>query len=315
MLSHRNIVIYGTDIVSVWQGIEKIADDSYAIVGTKGSTGIFYIGPISGLATSYYTVPVPHAKFVSVYASNNLLNGVHNIVGSFRTEYSSPKTSGFIFTGRPDELSNSELYKIIEPLNLLVYLHDVSNKYIVGNADKIDGYNYSFIYNIKTEKYLKIKYPGSKTTTSYGIVRVSKNIYTICGGYSDINITTKDIMEAKEKGSADIFPRKAFLVNFDSERNEFFGWKTFEYPIPKLATHFEGVSFSNDRYQVVCNSHDPNENNIVSWLELDKNFNVISWVLVTLNTILGSGNSVANRTIVGAGIDSFKGTPYQVTIL
>lgn len=318
MTEHRNLAFYTSSYVTVWQGIENICNNNnnnnYAIVGTKGSTGIFYIGPIDASATSQYVISVPKATYVSAYSSNNLCDGKHIIVGSFRIKQPSVKTFGFIFIGRPDQLSDPTLYQTVEPKNLLIYLHSVKGKYIVGNADKISGYNYSFLYNIKTQNELKIKYPGSKTTTSYGITRISKNIYTICGGYSNIKITTKDIINASQDGDADIFPRKAFLVNFDSTTQQFSGWKSFEYPTPKLTTHFEGISFNDNKYQVVCNSRNSNEKNIISWLEIDLNFNVLSWVDIPLNGSNGSGNSVANRYIVGSGVNNNTAIPYQCEI-
>src|SRR4029077_8128455 len=84
--------------ISGWQGIRNgDTTGQYLISGTSGSTGILYIGSISGQGTSN-TVMVPGASSTSVYGPNNLGNGQVQLVGSYRTA-SSSTVNGFFFQG------------------------------------------------------------------------------------------------------------------------------------------------------------------------------------------------------------------------
>ena len=96
--------------VSGWQGI-RAADSSgeYLITGTSDSNGLLYVGPITGVGGTAYSVNYPGAASTSVYGPDTLGNGDMRLVGSYTT--GSGQTDGFLFQGTVADLSNSSDYQ------------------------------------------------------------------------------------------------------------------------------------------------------------------------------------------------------------
>ncbi len=172
--------------VSGWQGIRAFGTSGqYLIAGTSGSNGLLYIGPISGIGGTAYSVNYPKAATTSVYGPDLLSNGQLRLVGSYTT--GSGQTEGFMFQGSLEDLSNSAFYRTIDFPNVTyTYIHSTMGDLAVGNGGDIPAQtDHAFLYSASQDKILApIVYPGSTTTSAYGIWYNGGTSYTICGGYS-----------------------------------------------------------------------------------------------------------------------------------
>ncbi len=75
-----------------------------------------------------------------------------------------------------------------------------------------------YLQRLAATKFLTdIVYPGSTTTTAYGIWYNGGTSYTICGGYSSNSNASEPI-------------GNAYLVDYDSATGQFTNWTSFAYP-------------------------------------------------------------------------------------
>src|SRR5262249_7574455 len=136
-------------------------------------------------------------------------------------------------------LTNPGNYRTIAyPGARFTYAHSTMGGLVVGNADGPEanlplGPGHAWLYDIKQGKLLPdIVYPGSTSTTAYGIWSNGGTSYTICGGYAGL------------EGDRSI--SRAYLVDYDSVTGVYTNWTSFQYPngIPgqDYITHFEGIS-------------------------------------------------------------------------
>ena len=317
--------------ISAWQGIRSLGSDNYLICGTTNPTpntgnGLIYIGNINCQNGTTYILNVPNSLGTSVYGPDyDISTGKYTFVGSF-LDYNQ-NTNGFIYQGKLNDLSNPLhfSYPLINQYFDITFFHSYSNGLFVGNSgnNTKDDATISYIYDINDLNKIKtqIKYPGSSTTTTYGIWYNGDNNYTIVGGYSMNSISIDKIYT-----NNGIIPiGDAFIVDYNSESNTFFNWTSINYG-DNLLTHFEGISQNkNGTYSINADVLDLQVATlpIGYFLIIDRNgengfiYNLSNSVKIAYEENgFSSSNSVANNKVVGLfiGSDNTK-VSYQAEII
>ena len=317
--------------VTSWQGLRELsAGGGYLITGNSGTNGLLYEGPISGVGGTAYEVNYPNSATAtttstSVYGPDDLGNGVLRLVGSYKT--GDGIVNGFIFQGTTDDLSNPANYKTIDgPGAEITYVHSTMGGLAVGNTDGPEGNfpvasGHAFLYDVASGSFLPgITYPGSTTTSAYGIWHNLGPSYTIVGGYS----TLLDPGRALSHG---------FLVDYDSATGLYSNWTSFDYPNGVVGqdyiTHFEGVSsVEKGVYTLVADSVQAGSSNPAQGSQVtvrrnaDGSFGPAAWVDLNYPGVSGivSANSVSGNQVVGIviGVADGSSTPgvfaYQATV-
>ena len=313
--------------VTAWQGIRNYADATipgqYLICGTSDQTnGLLYIGPIAGGGDGQsYIVNYPGASSTSVYGPDNPTTGVFRLVGSYKVTGSPIYNYGFVWVGaRTDLPSGGTFTQIAYPGATYQFTHSCMGNLAVGNADGPQqvgnlalpiGPGIAYIYNLSTNTFVtpNIVFPGSKSTTAYGIWQNGPTNYTICGGYSPVatnNLTNQ---------SLPLTQGKAYLVDYDSLTNTFSNWTSFNYPNGpagiNFVTHFEGISSTEAGvYTLNADSAQAGSANPVqgSWVSVNRNtdgtFGAGTWVDLNYSpavpgSVFTSSNSVYGNQVVG----------------
>ncbi len=316
--------------VSAWQGLRNVAEDVFLLCGTtkpnpqKGE-GIIYSGNISFTSGTVYYLNVPNALYTSVYGPNyNFNTGIYNFVGSYQDQ--TTNTKGFIYTGRLDELSlaNPKNYSYPKINNTydIVFVHSISNDYCVGNAGNIgQSDTLAFIYNInKLNEPIQVSFPGSKTTTVYGIwYNKSLNNYTIVGGFSPLNILINKIYF----NGIPLPIGQSFLVDFNPETNIFTNWTVLDLPLRTTTlSHIQGISgfFNNDDVYSLSIDTINNDKNFGYYANVirNKDFNFIVSKFIPIqygSQGISSVNSVANNSVVGISVTTNGVESYQAVVI
>ncbi len=319
--------------VSAWQGIRNYGanEDEYLICGTSGTDGLLYAGTIDGGGDSYI-VRYPDAESTSVYGPDSLDGGRVRLVGSYRTTGPSAFNYGFVWEGTLDQLPSGGAFRTIAyPGATYQFTHSTMGNLAVGNADgpvTIGNQNLpigagkAYIYDLSTNQFVtNIVFPNSKSNTAYGIWQNGPSSYTICGGYSPVvanNLTEENRPLTQGKG---------FLVDYDSAKNKFSNWTSFDYPNGPpgvdFVTHFEGVSSTEPGvYYLAADSVQAGSSNAAqgSWVSVRRNsdgtFDKGTWIDLNYpNTpdSITSSNSVYGYQVVGVVIapETFA---YQATL-
>ena len=320
--------------VTAWQGLRNYGshEGQFLICGSSDANGLLYVGPLSGGGTSY-TVQYPGSTITStsVYGPDNLNGGQLRLVGSYRN--SSDTTiynHGFLWQGTTSQLPSGGTFLSIDyPNAKYQYTHSTMEDLAVGNADgpslgggqPAPGSGVAYIYNVRTHAFVtNIVYPGSKTTTAYGIWYNGKNKYTICGGYSPV--VTNNLKHQDRP----LTQGRAYLVDYDAKSGAFSNWATFDYPNGPVGvnfiTHFEGISSSEPGVYTLCADSLQTGTSFEqgSWVSVrrkaDSSFGLGLWVDLNYpSTAPGilSANSVYGYNVVGivAGSPTFS---FQSTI-
>jgi trimeric autotransporter adhesin len=313
--------------VSAWQGIRNYAEKEgqYLICGTSNQVGLLYLGPIFGGGETY-TVQYPGADTIatSVYGPDNLQNGGLRLVGSYRkTGASSIYNYGFVWEGKTNQLPSGGVFRTIAyPGATIQFTHSTMGNLAVGNAAGPAQVGIAYIYDLSNNTFVaNLLFPGSKTTTAYGIWQNGRTKYTICGGYSPLatqNLTNQKLPLAKGKG---------YLVDYDSAKNEFSNWTSFEYPNGPVGvnfvTHFEGISSTEPgTYSLNADSVQVRSNNVAqgSWVSVRRNsdgtFDKGTWVDLNYPDSPGSitsSNSVYGYQVVGLVVGATV-LPFEATV-
>ncbi len=237
--------------VSAWQGLRNHGSSTvqFLLCGTSDSNGLLYIGGLSGGGTSY-KVQFPGAATTSVYGPDNGKNGTLRLVGSYTRNGDGPVYNhGFVWDGTVTALPGGGRYRSINyPGAKYQFTHSTMGDLAVGNADRSPktgkapiGSGVAYIYDVSKSAFAtNIVFPGSKSTTAYGIWYNGHDKYTICGGYSLLGTNNlKDQSRPLARGLG-------YLVDYDAKTGEFSHWKSYRYRNGKRArtfvTHFEGIS-------------------------------------------------------------------------
>ena len=318
--SYFNAAAVGIQPVSAWQGIRNSdASGQYLITGTSGANGLLYEGPISGAGGTSYPVNYPKATSTSVYGPDIPIGGGVRLVGSYKN--GDGTVHGFSFQGTTADLSRGGNYRTIDyPGAKYTYVHSTMGDLAVGNADGPEGNapigtGHAFLYDVVRNTLLPdIIYPGSTSTTAYGIWYNGGTSYTIAGGYSNIHDASRTI-------------GNGYLVDYDSATGQYSHWTSFAYPNGLIGqdyiTHFEGVSsvekgvytLSADSAQA-GSSHVAQGSLVTVRRNTDGTFGAAAWVDLNAPNVAGlvSANSVAGNQVVGIVIGAAGVSAYQATV-
>lgn len=307
--------------VSGWQGIRNSSTPGqYLITGTSNLNGLLYIGPISGAGGTSYAVNYPNSYSTSVYGPDVMANGTLQLVGSYRAT-SGGNVQGFIFQGTTADLTQTSAYKTIDyPNTTYTYVHSTMADLAVGNADGPEGNaplgtGHAFIYSVSQSKIVSnIVYPGSFSTTAYGVWHNAGTSYTIAGGY------TLPSNPNTPFGSG-------YLVDYDSATGQFSNWTSLSAPgsTPggqSLATHFEGISSPQQGLYTLATgltalgSTTPLAAAVGTVRRnADGTFGVVSWVNIAYpGASATTSDAVAGNQDVGIAFTSTGVISYQATI-
>jgi hypothetical protein len=240
-VTYYNANSVGMQPVSGWQGIRNSSTPGqYLITGTSNNNGLLYIGPISGASGTSYPVNYPSSFSTSVYGPDIVQGNVLRLVGSYRATQGGT-VQGFVFQGTTADLTQASAYRTINyPNATYVYVHSTMGDFAVGNADGPEGNaplgtGHAFVYSVSQGQIVTdVVYPGSTSTTAYGIWYNGGTSYTITGGYT--------------LPGQPITPFAAgYLVDYDSSTGQFTHWTSLSAPgglagNQAFATHFEGIS-------------------------------------------------------------------------
>lgn len=312
--------------VSAWQGIRYLGSENYLICGTTNPNpnsgyGLIYVGNIDCINGLFYYLNVPSqiGLATSVYGPNyNFNNGIYTFVGSY-ADYSF-NIKGFIYIGTLDnnELANPNnfLYPSVNLEYDANFLHSNSNGLVVGNSGN-NNKTISYIYNVgDMNNYItEIKFPGSITTTSYGIWYNGNNSYTIVGGFSSKFVPLHVVI-----GSDGIIKPvgNSFIVDYNSETNTFSNWTEiiFDNSNLSIVSHFQGIYGNEDgTYSINADVINPKEGLLPQgyFLTIGRNseskfqYNFENWIKLKYNEFgTTSSNSIANNKVVGLYIGDDK---------
>lgn len=319
-INYANADAVSMQPVSGWQGLRNSdANGQYLISGTSGANGLLYEGPISGAGGVSYSVNYPNATSTSVYGPDNLNGNRVRLVGSYRND--DGLVHGFLFEGTTAQLSQSGNYRTIDyPNAKYTYVHSTMGGLAVGNADGPEGNapigaGHAFLYDVAHNTLLPdVIYPGSTSTTAYGVWYNGGASYTIGGGYTNLLNSSRTV------GSG-------YLVDYNSATGHFTNWKSFQYPNGLVGqdyeTHFEGISSDQKGvYTISADSGQTGSNNAVqgSLVTVRRNpdgtFGAAGWVDLNYPGARGltSANSVAGNQVVGMVIGGADAVSYQATV-
>ena len=231
-------------------GIRQVGtSNNVYITGSYGiesvNHGTLYVGPVTGGGV-YYVYDYPGSTEsptagTNVYSADNGLNGNVQLTGTYTIESSSIQY-GFYYNGPVSNTQSSSNWQTLmfpstqDPNNsevLSTVPHSVMGGLIVGNyISKVTAGN-AFIYDITTESYQLVNYPGSRYTSLYGIWSNGGESYTIAGGYGN--------------GSPDIKKNApgtyAFVADYNRVTKKFSNWTAYTYNNqPSAVAHFEGIT-------------------------------------------------------------------------
>jgi parallel beta-helix repeat protein len=308
----------GIQPVSGWQGIRN-ADTAgqYLIAGTSNDNGLLYVGPIDGSGGTSYLVNVPGAASTSVYCAEDLPGDNLRLVGSYRT--GGGQVLGFLFDGTTADLPSGGSFRTIAyPGATYNYVHSTMGGLAVGNADGPEGdapvgTGHAFLYDIAKGTFPQdIVFPGSLSTTAYGIWHNGGTSYTIVGGYTN---------------PGDPGPFAAgYMVDYDSATGQYTHWTSISSPGAggqSFATHFEGISGPQaGYYTLAAGMTGPGSTSILKASVAtvrrnpDGSFGPTYWVDLDYpgNVGMTTSDSVAGNQVVGIAAVSTGIIAYQATV-
>jgi hypothetical protein len=302
--------------VSTWAGIRGLDDGQYLMTGSSGTSGLLYVGPLSGAAQGQaFTLNYPGAESTSVYGPDDLGDGNVLLVGTYVMPGDSTRY-GFSFRGNvatmATDVTDAANYTQIWNGSPFNYVHSAMGGLAVGNfitssTNIAAQAGRAFIYDLDSGLFIEdIVFPGSLSNTAYGIWDNGDGTYTIAGGYSQRAVNNvNDRLQPIGMGS---------LVDYDRATGRFSNWRSFSYrggPNDTVAgTHFMGISgIERGVYQLSGSAFDSGTFVTSGWAtvrrQADGTFGAMDWVdlavpeSVTGFTGITSANSVYGDAVVG----------------
>lgn len=191
-------------------------------------------------------------------------------------------------------LDGSGKWTTISPPHLTInssIAHSVMGRLVVGNYSE-QKINKAFIYDICEKKYYNIINPHVKYITAYGIWCNDNKSYTICGGYSDLNLETE----------LDI----GYVVDWNNKTHEFSNWRTYHYNNDTtFITHFNGISSNdNGKYYLTGDASVLTGESTAFICNIkrhcDKFFKNACWAPIEFpGGLVTSGNSISKTIVIG----------------
>jgi hypothetical protein len=272
----------------------RYKNKSYYITGfyetpEKETTSSFlYVGDLSGNGT-WNILKYPKSSTTNLYGPN-IYNKKHiQVVGNYTTNNSS--ALGCLYEG--DIHGDGKWTTLIptsqEPV-LNTIAHSTMQELVVGNYSTENLISRAFIYDIISKEYNEITFKEAKSITAYGIWYNNKDLYTICGGYSNT-------------GSLDD-TSIAYLVDWNNKKKKLSNWRSFYYnndPTNIIKTHFNGISsYCSDKYTLVGDYTTNQTLNRTGAFFAIVNGTKAEWSELSYpNSEVTSGNSVSKNVAIG----------------
>ena len=320
--------------VQSWTGIRGLADGQYLITGSTSSNGVssglLYVGPLSGAsAGAAYAINYPGGTgtTTSVYGPDDLGNGNVLLVGTYVLPNDSTRY-GFSFRGNlatmATDVTNPANYTTISNGSSFNYLHSAMGGLVVGNfiaTTSETETGRAFIYDLDSQLFTPIVFPGSISNTAYGIWDNGDGTYTIAGGFSQVPVNNATD-RLRPLGMAS-------LIDYDRASGRFSNPRAFSYEgLPDQATagtHFMGISGVEDGVYTLSGSAYVSGQIVNSGLatvrrQADGSFGPMTWqelsppVSVTGVNGLPSANSVYGNAVVGIVLGSSGAAGYQARV-
>lgn len=271
----------------------------YYITGNYTSNGsslaFLYIGDLTGRPNDeniFYQLNYPGAQTTALYGPDVLSRNLIRVVGNYTDAKGAPNAC--VYTGAPDGTGKwISLTPDVDCIHSIA--HSTSHHLVVGNyLLKSSPLNRAYIYDTRSQKYHRIRKPKAVYITAYGIWYNGDGLYTICGGYSNANITSKI--------------DSGYLVDWDG--HELSNWRSYEYDDQALITHFDGISADHGGYELTGQAvvlHDNVEKSqaFVAKVRRHRNgtFTSARWEAIEYpDSDLTTGNSIAHNVVIGVTV-------------
>jgi hypothetical protein len=196
--------------------------------GKLDGKGVFH--PLAYPSSSGRTVTA-----TNLYGPNNGPHHHHTETIQVVGNYTIQEVTGAMGCLYEGKLDGSGVWTTILPPStqpvLNTICHSTNGGLVVGNYDTQLDEGKAFIYNIKTKKYYDITRPNVLSITAYGIWYNGHHKYTICGGYTALNIVS---------GFS-----SGYIVDFDLRKERFSNFRTYSYNndhLKSVITHFDGIT-------------------------------------------------------------------------
>jgi len=174
---------------------------------------------------------------------------------------------------------NTIIIPLDEKINDIV-AHDTNGGLVVGNYNVLDQWK-SYIYDINNNKYFYIVNKNVNNIVTYGILKISKHDYIICGSC---------ILNVKEV---------AYIVDWNNKKRQLSNWRTFIYNNdPDVSvTRFNCVSPDKKNYVLTGYYTIINKTNgFIAYLNND----TIKWESIEFpGANIIRGNSIDDNILVG----------------
>ncbi len=200
---------------------------NYIIPDSSGATGGLLYRSDSMIWSPYpvatpdgVNFPVPGTISASPYGpSFGSYGGILRVVGSYKTEASSPFDLGYLYdsAAAPGQQLTTLAYP--GPNTEFTIAHSNFGNTVVGNYDTGPLTGNAFIYDIATGQYVTNNKPGAISTTAYGVWGDK-----IAGGYGDFGPNGEPGFE------------HGYIYDMSTGT-----WTTYDHPL-SVFTHFEGIT-------------------------------------------------------------------------
>jgi len=312
-----------------WRGSKVVDNDNkYIFTGSNDSIGSLYLGSEEcNNPTKFINISYPNSTQTSPYNTYyNLKTDTYNTVGT--TVFDSSSNLGFIYQGKFNEidLNNPNNFSIIQyKSSKQTFIHDVANSLCVGNSQLENGTTFSFIYDKTDGSFTRVLFPGSLTTTTYGIHYNGKNSYTIVGGFSEKLVVFDNIYN--KNGTTNPYGI-SYVTDYDTSTKTFSNWTPILLNNSSVITHNQGISayFNNKDIYTLAYSQLINNIDYAYILKIKRETNTFRIIdNRSINDINYGGNNsaasngVANTIIVGvtSGTNPYNKSsivPYQALV-
>ena len=226
--------------------------------GTAGDAsqgiGVVSLGAADG-SSEWFSVNAATAfggdsrAITSCYGPEQLDASTIRVVGSYNSSGDLPPTdtSAFIYTGAVDQADGTTegFIEYQHPGATWTFFHSTQEGLVVGNWDDtvnipdtdqpIIGAGNAILYEVSSGRSIAdITYPGSRSTTAYGIAKINNDLFAITGSYS---------LDGEPDGVA-----HGYLVYYrrsDNSFSEWTSWDVNDVALGNVASHADGISYNS----------------------------------------------------------------------